>query len=409
MTDDPLEARPRRRPLAAAHHGHSHGGGDDSDWRSAASTRRMLAIAAGVIAAAAAVGLVLWWPSGDALIQSEAFGFGTRVEGTVIGASVEGCSYAPEILCDLIEVEITSGDGRGQSTTLEFALEEASPVPAATLRTGDEIVLNDAGPSVPTSVRYSFADFQRQTPLVALVLVFAAVIIAVGRWRGLMALIGLGASLTVVLGFVLPALLRGSNPVGVAVTGACVIALIALYLAHGISERTTVALLGTVASLALTGVLAGVFAGAAELTGLASEESISLLAFAPGLDFRGLLLAAVIIGSLGVLDDVTVTQVSAVWELHRADDSQGFRGLYGAAVRIGRDHIASATNTLVLAYTAAALPLLLIFTQSGLSLAQVVTSETVAVEVVQTLVGSIGLVASVPITTALAAWVVTRR
>ena len=389
--------------------GHGHGHGGDIDWRSAASTRRALTVAAAVVALAAVGGLVAWWPSGDALVQSEAFGFGSRVDGTVVGASVEGCSYAPDLLCDLLEIEIASGDARGQTTTLEFALEEDSPVPAATLRTGDEIVLIDAGPSVPTSVRYSFADFQRETPLVLLGLLFAAVIIAVGRWRGLLALLGLGASLAVVVGFVLPALLRGSSPVGVAVTGACVIALIALYLAHGVSERTTVALLGTVASLALTGILAGIFASAAELTGLASEQSISLLAFAPSLDFRGLLLAAVIIGSLGVLDDVTVTQVSAVWELHRADERQRFRDLYAAAVRIGRDHIASATNTLVLAYTAAALPLLLIFTQSGLSLREVVTSETVAVEVVQTLVGSIGLVASVPITTALAAWVVTRR
>jgi uncharacterized membrane protein len=412
MPDDPGQRRPRRRPLTADHgggHGHGHSHGGSVDWRSAASTRRALSVAAAVIVGAAVVGLVTWWPSGDVLLQSESVGFGTRVEGTVTGASVAGCSYAPELLCDEIAVEITSGPERGATTSLEFALDEPSPVPAATLRAGDDIVLNDAGPSVPTVVRYSFADFQRSTPLVALVVLFAVVIVIVGRWRGLLALIGLGASLAVVFAFVLPALLRGSSPVGVAVTGACVIALIALYLAHGVTERTTVALIGTVVSLALTGALAALFASSAELTGLASEESISLLAFAPELDFRGLLLAAVIIGSLGVLDDVTVTQVSAVWELHGADERLGFRRLYAAAVRIGRDHIASATNTLVLAYTAAALPLLLIFTQSGLSVTQVVTTETVAVEVVQTLVGSIGLVASVPITTALAAWVVTRR
>ena len=409
MPDEP--SPPRRRPLAAGHEGHAHGHrhGGAVDWRSAASTRRALTIAAALIVAAATVGLVTWWPSGDVVLQGETMGFGGRVDGTVTGASVAGCSYAPELLCDQIEVEITAGPDQGRTASLEFALEENSPVPAATLRRGDDIVLNDAGPNVPAPVRYSFADFQRSAPLVLLLVLFAVVIVAVGRWRGLLALIGLGASLAVVFAFVLPALLRGSNPVGVAVTGACVIALIALYLAHGVTERTTVALLGTVASLALTGVLAAVFASASELTGLASEESINLLAFAPDLDFRGLLLAAVIIGSLGVLDDVTVTQVSAVWELHGADDRLGFRPLYASAVRIGRDHIASATNTLVLAYTAAALPLLLIFTQSGLSVSEVITTETVAVEVVQTLVGSIGLVASVPITTALAAWVVTRR
>jgi hypothetical protein len=180
-------------------------------------------------------------------------------------------------------------------------------------------------------------------------------------------------------------------------------AYLVLYLAHGINDRTTVALIGTLASLALTAGLAVSFAGLASLSGLASEESVSLLAFAPGLDFRGLLVAAVIIGTLGVLDDVTVTQVAAVWELRAADPGFGPRGLYTAASRIGRDHIASTVNTLVLAYTAAALPLLLLlYTQSGLSFRDVLTNETIAVEVVQTLVGSIGLVASVPITTALA-------
>jgi uncharacterized membrane protein len=132
-----------------------------------------------------------------------------------------------------------------------------------------------------------------------------------------------------------------------------------------------------------------------------------LLTFAPGLNFRGLLLAAVIIGTLGVLDDVTITQVAAVWELHRADPSATRRQLYSSGINIGRDHIASTVNTLVLAYSAAALPLLLLFTQSGLAMGDVLTTETVAVEIVQTLVGSIGLVASVPLTTALACWVVT--
>jgi uncharacterized membrane protein len=161
------------------------------------------------------------------------------------------------------------------------------------------------------------------------------------------------------------------------------------------------------ASLLLTAALGAAFGAAAHLSGLATDESLNLLAFAPELDFRGLLLAATIIGALGVLDDVTITQVSAVWELHHSDPRVGARGLYSAGIRIGRDHIASTVNTLVLAYTAAALPTLLLLTQSGLPMAEVLTTETLAVEIVQTLVGSIGLVASVPLTTALACWVVT--
>ncbi len=262
---------------------------------------------------------------------------------------------------------------------------------------------------MPPEVRYSFADMQRATPLIALALLFAAVVVALGRVRGLLALAGIVLSMGVLLVYMFPALLAGSSPVGVALSGCAVIAFGTLYLAHGVSDRTTVALLGTLASLALTAALAVGFAGAAHLTGLASEESLTLLAFAPDLDFRGLLLAAVILGALGVLDDVTITQVSAVWELRRIDPSMNRRQLYAAGIRIGRDHIASTVNTLVLAYAAAALPLLLIYTQSGLGFGGVLATETVAVEIVQTLVGSIGLVASVPLTTALACYVITRR
>jgi uncharacterized membrane protein len=249
---------------------------------------------------------------------------------------------------------------------------------------------------------------QRSMPLAVLAIVFAVVVVALGRLRGVLALAGIVLSLGVLLVFIFPALLEGAAPIGVALTGATIIAFGTLYLAHGLNDRTTVALLGTMASLGLTAVLAVGFAAAAELSGLASEESLTLLTFAPDLDFRGLLLAAVIIGTLGVLDDVTITQVAAVWELHHSDPAMGRRQLYGAGIRIGRDHIASTVNTLVLAYAAAALPLLLIYTQSGLAFGEVLATETVAVEIVQTLVGSIGLVASVPLTTALACWVIVR-
>jgi uncharacterized membrane protein len=249
---------------------------------------------------------------------------------------------------------------------------------------------------------------QRRTPLALLAVVFAVVVVALGRLKGFLALAGIVVSLGVLLVFIFPALLTGAPPVGVALTGATVIAFCTLYLAHGVNDRTTVALLGTLGSLALTAMLAVGFSSAARLSGLASEESAILLSFAPDLDFRGLLLAAVIIGTLGVLDDVTITQVSAVWELHRTDPERSARQLYSAGIRIGRDHIASTVNTLVLAYAAAALPLLLIFSQSGLAFADVLVTETIAVEIVQTLVGSIGLVASVPLTTALACWVIRR-
>jgi uncharacterized membrane protein len=401
----------------------------------AASVRRLLGIAVGLIGAAALVGLAVWWPGGSPDIDQESLGFSDRVEATVVTSVTGPCAAAdldptaepttgpavdpstastgdpaagdgagPE--CIVVTARLTTGAAAGEAATLETSTDFESPV--SRLEAGDDIVLNDAGTGVPDEVRYSFADMQRSTPLAVLAVAFAVVVVAFGRLRGLLALAGIVLSMGVLLVFIFPALLDGAAPIGVALTGATVIAFGTLYLAHGLNDRTTVALLGTMASLGLTAALAVGFAAAAALSGLASEESLTLLTFAPGLDFRGLLLAAVIIGTLGVLDDVTITQVAAVWELHRSDPVMGRRQLYGAGIRIGRDHIASTVNTLVLAYAAAALPLLLIYTQSRLAFGEVLTTETVAVEIVQTLVGSIGLVASVPLTTALACWVITR-
>ena len=420
--------------------GHGHGHAHDHDVPrlevTTASVRRLLGTLVAVIAVAALAGLALWWPAGDPDIDREALGFRDRVGATVTSVETATCAgvtsdpaagpaadpgadpgsdpateaAAPPAAdgpeCVVVTARVDSGASAGESATLEASTDFDSPV--SRLAAGDEIVLNDGGDELPPEVRYSFGDMQRSAPLAVLAALFALVVVALGRLRGLLALAGIGLSLGVLLVFIFPALLDGAPPIGVALTGATVIGFGTLYLAHGVNDRTTVALLGTMASLGLTAALAVGFGAAAELTGLASEESLTLLTFAPGLDFRGLLLAAVIIGTLGVLDDVTITQVSAVWELRVSDPTMDRRRLYGAGIRIGRDHIASTVNTLVLAYAAAALPLLLIYTQSGLAFGEVLTTETVAVEIVQTLVGSIGLVASVPLTTGLACWVITR-
>ncbi|MCI0345592.1 MAG: YibE/F family protein, partial [Chloroflexi bacterium] len=314
------------------------------------------------------------------------------------------CSFSSadsEFTCNLVRARVTEGPEEGAIVELELPLGAG----IVEINDGDDIVLSYE-PGAPPEAQYQFADFQRETPLALLALVFVVAVVALGRLRGGLAIAGLVASLLVIGVFVLPALLRGSSPLAVALVGASVVAFIALYLAHGVTARTTVALLGSLASLVLTGMLALVFVAATKLTGLADESAGFLQLTAGQVDLEGLLLAGIVIGSLGVLDDVTVTQVSAVWELHRTDPGLGPAGLYRSAVRIGRDHIASTVNTLVLAYAGASLPLLLLFTEADRAIGDVVTGETVAVEIVRTLVGSIGLVASVPITTALAAVVV---
>ena len=224
----------------------------------------------------------------------------------------------------------------------------------------------------------------------------------------LAALVGLGLSFVLLIAFVLPALLEGRNALVVAIVASSAIMFLLMYLAHGVSPKTTTALLGTLVSLALTGLLATVFVEVARVANVNTEEASYLQISASQVSLEGILLGGIIIGSLGVLNDVTVTQASAVWALRAADPTAGARALYRRAMAIGRDHIASTVDTLVLAYAGASLPLLLLFTLASRPIGDVVTGGLVAEEIVRTLVGGIGLVASVPVTTGLAALVATR-
>lgn len=372
---------------------------------------------------AVVVGLVVLWPGGAPSHARTGVGFDRQTQqGTVtrvdkvdcksVNASgetptgdtstAEGQSAEQQAkgTCEKATVRVDSGKDTGRTFT-----EIVQPDSPRQLHEGQKVIVAYA-PDAPKELQYSVTDVNRRLPMALLAGIFALAVVVVGRLRGVMALVALAISFMVLTFFILPAILQGSNPLVVAVVGASAIMLIALYLCHGLTARTSVAVLGTLVSLVLIGLLGSLFIGWAALTGNTDDNTGLIHGLYPSIDMSGLLLAGVIIGSLGVLDDVTVTQTSAVWELHQADPTMGRRGLYRAGIRIGRDHIASVVNTLVLAYAGAALPLLLLFSIAQSSVGTVANSELVAVEIVRTLVGSIGLVASVPVTTALAALVV---
>jgi uncharacterized membrane protein len=368
-------------------------------------------------AAAVAVGLAVLWPGAAPGHERTGVGFDRQTErGTVTRLETVDCaavnaaqtpSLDPEAAargkggaCKKATVTLTTGREKGRVFT-----EIVQPGAPRQLEQGQGVVAAYA-PDAPRELQYAVIDVDRRVPMAVLAGLFALVVVLVGRMRGVMALIALTVSFGVLTLFILPAILEGSNPLVVAVVGASTIMLVALYMCHGPTARTSVAVLGTLISLLLIGLLGSVFIGWAHLSGNTDDNTGLIHGLYPGIDMSGLLLAGVIIGSLGVLDDVTVTQTSAVWELHQADPEMGPRALYRAAIRIGKDHIASVVNTLVLAYAGAALPLLLLFTIAQSSVGTVANSELVAEEIVRTLVGSIGLVASVPVTTALAALVV---
>ncbi|MEU9011968.1 YibE/F family protein [Streptomyces sp. NPDC048479] len=402
-------------------HGHAHSHGPAAPVSK--HLRKVIAAVLIPFSTAVLVGLFVLWPGGAPDHQRSGVGFDRQTEqGKVVTVAKVNCkdvnaaqvpptgdTSTPEGReavnsqrgsCAKATIEVTSGKDKGRTFT-----EIVQPDAPRQLSKGQGVVVAYA-PDAPRDLQYSVTDVDRKFPMVLLAGIFALVVVLVGRMRGVMALIALAASFAVLTLFILPAILQGSNPLIVAVIGASAIMLIALYLCHGLTARTSVAVLGTLISLLLIGLLGSLFIGWARLTGNTDDSTGLIHGLFPNIDLSGLLLASVIIGSLGVLDDVTVTQTSAVWELHQADPGLGPRGLYRAAIRIGRDHIASVVNTLVLAYAGAALPLLLLFSIAQSSVGTVASSELVAVEIVRTLVGSIGLVASVPVTTALAAMVV---
>jgi uncharacterized membrane protein len=249
---------------------------------------------------------------------------------------------------------------------------------------------------------YSFSDFDRRAAMLWLAVGFAVLLVATGRFHGLRALVGLVASLAIVLEFVIPAILRGRSPTEVAIFGAFAVMLVTMPLSYGLGAKMMAAWLGTAASLLLAAGLAAAFAHLAHLSGVSSDESIYLGATSH-LSLQGLLIAGMVIGALGVLVDLTVSQASTVIALRRANPALGFRALYRGALDVGHDHIAATVNTLVFAYAGASLPVLLIFAIGGTSFTDAINGEAVAEEVIAALVGSIGLIASMPITTALAA------
>jgi uncharacterized membrane protein len=365
----------------------------------------LLALLASV-AVATAAGVVALWP-GDPDIAPAAGARSQDLRGAeVVAVDARGCRAVGQTDCRRITVELSSGPDRGQTTAMD--------VSGVEIQTGDRVrVIDNRLPPGATVAglpadRYAFSDFERRSPLLWLTLAFVAIVLITGRLRGLRALVGLAFSLGVVVLFVVPAILNGGSPLAVATFGALAIMLVTIPLAHGLGPKTVAACLGTTAALLITLALAVLFTDLAHITGFGSEEAVFLRASSDDLSLQGLLLAGIVIGALGVLDDLTVSQSSTVMALRRADPTMGARDLYREAMAVGRDHLTATVNTLVLAYAGASLPVLLVFSLADTSFGTAVNSEAVAAEIVATLVGSIGLIAAVPITTALAALLAVR-
>lgn len=386
-------------------HPERHGSGGWKVWGSHRGLRAVLVFVVGA-AVATAFGVATLWPSGEGIASATASAAEIGLVTDRFGATVQEirdgpCSYSSDenpARCRQVTVVLDEGPAQGSLVELpEFDLSYAASVPPVAL---DQRIILGYEPSTDF---YFYADTDRRTPLVWLTGLFALFVVALGRWRGALALVGMAGTLAVLIAFLAPSVLDGNDPLVVAVVAASAIAFVSMYLAHGFNPNTTVALAGTLSALGLTLAFSWAFFEFANFTGLATEEALVLPFIAGGIDVASLILGGAVIGALGALDDVAVTQAALVAELHYRNPGLRVRELVASGIRVGREHIASTVNTLLLAYVGAGIPLLLLFAVSNQSLAMLANSELIAVELVRTLCGSIGLVAAVPITTMLAA------
>lgn len=407
-------------------HGHRHNAAAlDSEVRTSARARLLLGTTLALVAVLTVSGLVRWWPI-DASAQSQVGATQFAAPGVTLPLATvitvltpcadssdpaltdeQGAAGAgppgSDPTCGAIVVRLDAGGlepGEAKSTV---TVPVPSPVTEAGLRGGDRVQLLKIPAGDGTPAAYTFLQVQRGLPLVLLLALFVLVVAVVARWRGIRALLGLAVGGLVVVKFMLPALLEGRSGAQVALVGSAAIMFVVLYLTHGLSTRTSTALAGTLFGVGITAVLGLVAVDAARLSGVASDEGAALTSFTSTLQPRDLLTCAIIVAGLGVLNDVTITQSSAVWELRSVAPDMKRRDLFTSGMRIGRDHIASTIYTIVFAYAGAALPVLLLIFIYDRPVFEMLQTESLSEEIVRTLASAIGLVLAVPVTTAIAA------
>lgn len=392
-------------------HGHSHraSSGIDEQISIGATARTVLLAGLGLALLLTLAGLVAWWPPGDTIDRAVESG------GEAAEFAAPGVTFPTGEVLEVAPRCPGQGfpDGTGCSTLQVQVEGEDEPVQVAVppdvldsgIGEGDKVeILRTPTPEAEDGAEASYSYFatERGGTLLWLAVFFVVVVVAIARWRGVFAILGLAFGGIVVWWWMLPALLDGAPGVGVALTGAAAIMFVVLYTTHGFSLRTSTALAGTILGIVLTAGIGVVAIGDARLTGV-SDESGQILATFGVLDFQALLGCALVIAGLGVLNDVTITQASAVWELRAVSPEASRAEVFASAMRIGRDHIASTIYTIVFAYVGTALILLMVLRVYDRPLLDLLNTEQLAEEVVRTLVTSIGLVLAVPITTALAA------
>lgn len=292
----------------------------------------------------------------------------------------------------------------GKEKIIESVISTLPDFQSAGYSVGDQVVVNKIN-TISGESLYQIVDYVRTTPMIILFLLFIFVTVIVARKKGILSIIGLAISFVVIFNFILPQILGGTNPLVATLIGSLLIIPLNFFLSHGYNKKTMYAGIGTMITLVITGILAIIFVNWAKLTGFTTDEAGFLGVLFDGIiDVKDLLLAGILIGVLGILDDITISQSAIAYQLKATNKDMQFKELFFRTMEVGKDHIASLVNTLILVYTSTSMPLLLLFLNGNESFMHVINREVIAEEIIQTLVASIGLIIAVPITTFIAAY-----
>ena len=308
--------------------------------------------------------------------------------------------------CTDFTLELLTDEREGEEVSITITPEEQQVMEVKGYKVGDTVILIST--TLGEETTYFITDHVRSNPILLLVITFILIVIIVGKVKGVQSLLGLALSILVLFAFVLPAILNGWNPLLIGIVGSLAIAIPSIYLSHGFHKKSTIALIGTIISMVIVFALTILFTNLMKLTGFGSEEAMFLQGEGFSLNMKGILLASVVFGGIGILDDVTVSQVSIVHELNDTNPELLPAKLYSKAMNVGQDHISSMVNTLFLAYASSSLPLVLLLRQQETRFQEIINNEIIAEEILRTIIGSIGLVLAVPITTGLAVYFLKR-
>jgi len=338
-------------------------------------------------------------------------GYGTdAVRGEILEILEEGEIQMGEVVQNyqILRIKLLEGEYQGVEMTVDYGKRQLRPE-GLNLKPGDKVVLA-LGRDLDNMIQARFLDYVRTGPLLILFGTFVLFSVVISGWKGVRSLLAMGVSIGVIIFYIIPQILQGGDPVLISVSGSFFLLTVTLYLVYGWTIKTHAAVLGILTSLILTALLANYFVNLTRLTGFGSEEALFLIQQSEGsINMQGLVLGGMLIGALGVLDDLVITQASVVFELHNLNPEMLVKDLYKRAMRVGQDHVAATVNTLVLAYAGAALPMFLLFSISGARIEHLLNLEYVAEEVVRTMVGSLGLISAVPLTTILASLIVKKQ